>query len=39
MFNEGHIPTAESMTLDKLQEQALPKDKDILQIYYCAGFS
>jgi hypothetical protein len=24
---------------DKLQETLLPKDKDILQIYYCSGFS
>jgi hypothetical protein len=42
MYNEGHIPTALSMpffAFDKLQEKLLPKDKDILQIYYCAGFS
>jgi hypothetical protein len=42
MFNEGHIPTAESMpffAFDKLQEKLLPRDKEILQIYYCAGFS
>jgi len=42
MYNEGHIPTALSMpffAFDKLQEKLLPKDKEILQIYYCAGFS
>jgi hypothetical protein len=42
MFNEGHIPTASSMpffAFDKLQEKLLPQDKEILQIYYCAGFS
>jgi len=42
MFNQGHIPTSASMpffAFDKLQESLLPKDKDVLQIYYCAGFS
>jgi len=40
-YNEGHIPTAVSMPFfgfDKLQEKLI-KDKDVLQIYYCAGFS
>jgi len=42
MFNQGHIPTALAMpffSFDQLAEKMLPKDKDILQIYYCAGFS
>jgi rhodanese-related sulfurtransferase len=42
MYNQGHIPTALAMpffAFDKLQETLLPKDKDILQIYYCSGFS
>jgi hypothetical protein len=42
MFNEGHIPTALSMpffAFDKLKDKLLPQDKDIVQIYYCAGFS
>ncbi len=41
MYNEGHIPTAVSMpffAFDKLAEKLL-KDKEALQIYYCAGFS
>lgn len=41
-FNEGHVPTAVSMPLfafDKLAETVLPKNKDIVQIYYCSGFS
>jgi hypothetical protein len=41
MYNEGHIPTAVSMpffAFDKLAGNLL-KDKDVLQIYYCAGFS
>ena len=41
-FNEGHIPTAVSMpffAFDKLAETVLPKNKDIVQIYYCSGFS
>ncbi len=42
MYNQGHIPTALSMpffAFDQLQEKLLPKDKDVVQIYYCAGFS
>lgn len=42
MYNEGHIPTAVSMpffAFDKLAEKLLPKDKEVLQVYYCAGFS
>jgi hypothetical protein len=42
MFNQGHIPSSLSMpffAFDKLQEKLLPKDKDVMQIYYCAGFS
>jgi hypothetical protein len=42
MYNEGHIPTAVTMpffAFDKLAEKILPKDKEVLQIYYCAGFS
>jgi hypothetical protein len=41
-YNEGHIPTAVSMpfpAFDKLAEKLLPKNKDVLQIYYCSGFS
>jgi hypothetical protein len=41
MYNEGHIPTAVVMpffAFDKLAGDLL-KDKDTLQIYYCAGFS
>lgn len=41
-YDQGHIPTAISMpffAFDKLQETVLPKDKEILQIYYCIGFS
>lgn len=41
MYNEGHIPTAVPMpffAFDKLAEKML-KDKEVLQIYYCAGFS
>ncbi len=40
-YNEGHIPTAVSMpffAFDKLADKLL-KDKETLQIYYCAGFS
>ncbi len=40
-YNEGHIPTAVAMpffAFDKLAEK-LFKDKETLQIYYCAGFS
>jgi len=42
MYNQGHIPTAVSMpfpAFDKLADKLLPKDKEITQIYYCAGFS
>ncbi len=42
MYNEGHIPTAVPMPFsefDSLAETMLPKDKEVLQIYYCAGFS
>lgn len=42
MFDQGHIPTALSMpffAFDKLQDKLLPKDKDVMQIYYCGGFS
>lgn len=41
MYNEGHIPTAVPMpffAFDKLAEKLL-KDKEVLQIYYCSGFS
>jgi hypothetical protein len=41
MYNEGHIPTAQPMpffAFDKLAGELL-KDKEALQIYYCAGFS
>lgn len=41
MYNEGHIPTAVSISFfafDKLADKFL-KDKEALQIYYCAGFS
>ncbi len=41
LFNEGHIPNAVSMPFsdfDKLAETLL-KDKDLRQIYYCAGLS
>ncbi|MBI4964315.1 MAG: rhodanese-like domain-containing protein [Desulfomonile tiedjei] len=41
-YDQGHIPTAVSMpffAFDKLQETLLPKDKEVLQIYYCIGFS
>jgi rhodanese-related sulfurtransferase len=41
-FDEGHIPSAKKMpffAFDKLAEKVLPKDKEILQIYYCGGFT
>ncbi len=41
MYDEGHIPTAVSIpffAFDKMAGELL-KDKDVLQIYYCAGFS
>jgi len=39
-FNEGHIPHAVSLDnakFDELREKALPKDKDVLLIFYCGG--
>jgi len=39
-FNEGHIPHAVSLDnakFDELKEKALPKDKDVLLIFYCGG--
>lgn len=39
-FNEGHIPHAVSLDnakFDDQKEQVLPKDKDILLIFYCGG--
>ncbi|WP_041286165.1 rhodanese-like domain-containing protein [Desulfomonile tiedjei] len=41
MYAEGHIPTAVSMpfsAFDKLANELL-KDKETLQIYYCAGYT
>ncbi len=41
-YDEGHIPTAKAMpffAFDKLKDKLLPKDKEILQIYYCGGFT
>jgi hypothetical protein len=41
-YDEGHIPTAKKMpffAFDDLQEKILPADKEMLQIYYCSGFS
>ncbi len=41
-YDEGHIPTAKKLpffAFDKLAEKVLPKDKEILQIYYCGGFT
>ncbi len=40
-YGAGHIPTAQAMPIwvfDNLKDKLLPKDKDILQIYYCSGF-
>ncbi|MGO9117186.1 MAG: rhodanese-like domain-containing protein [Desulfomonilaceae bacterium] len=40
-YSAGHIPTAQAMPIwvfDNLKDKLLPKDKDILQIYYCSGF-
>ncbi len=40
-YNEGHIPTAVGMpffAFDNLAEKLL-KDKEVTQIYYCAGYS
>lgn len=42
MYDEGHIPTAKKMPFfmfDKLHEKVLSKDKNVLQIYYCGGFT
>lgn len=42
MYDQGHVPTAKKMpffAFDKLKDKVLPKDKEVLQIYYCAGFS
>lgn len=42
MYEQGHIPSAVSMpffAFDKLKEKVLPQDKEVLQVYYCAGFS
>ena len=42
MYDRGHVPTAKKMpffAFDKLKDKILPKDKEILQVYYCAGFS
>ena len=39
-FNEGHIPHAVSLDnakFDDQKEKVLPKDKDILLIFYCGG--
>jgi hypothetical protein len=41
-YDEGHIPTAENMlffAFDKVKDKILPKDKEIIQIYYCGGFT
>jgi hypothetical protein len=41
-YNAGHIPTAKSMpffAFDQLKDKLLPQDKEILQIYYCDGFT
>jgi len=41
-YDEGYIPTAETMPFfmfDKLKDKLLPKDKSVLQIYYCGGFT
>jgi len=40
-YDAGHIPTAKAMPIwvfDDLMEKLLPKDNNILQIYYCSGF-
>ncbi len=42
MYEQGHISTAVSMpffAFDKLKDKVLPKDKEVLQVYYCAGYS
>jgi len=41
-YIEGHIPGAVNMPLDKfdeLKEKILPKDKEALVIFYCAGIT
>jgi hypothetical protein len=41
-FNEGHIPTSKNLlffSFDADYEKVLPPDKEILQIYYCDGFT
>ncbi len=40
-YSAGHIPTAKAMPIwvfDDLKDKLLPKDKEILQVYYCSGF-
>ncbi len=40
-YEAGHIPTAKAMPIwvfDDLKEVLLPKDNNILQVYYCSGF-
>jgi hypothetical protein len=42
LYNEGHVPTAKVMpffAFEKMNAKVLPKNKDILQIYYCSGFA
>ncbi|MCA1960428.1 MAG: rhodanese-like domain-containing protein [Desulfomonile sp.] len=42
MYDEGHIPTAKPFpffAFDAMKDQVLPKDKEVLQIYYCAGYT
>lgn len=39
-FMEGHIPTSVSMphpAFDKMKEGILPKDKNVLVVFYCGG--
>jgi hypothetical protein len=41
-YDQGHIPTAKAIphfAFDNLKDKVLPQDKDILQIYYCAGYT
>jgi len=40
-YSAGHIPTAQAMPIwvfDDLKDKLLPKDKGVLQVYYCSGF-
>jgi hypothetical protein len=40
-YSAGHIPTAQAMPIwvfDDLKDKLLPRDKDVLQVYYCSGF-